>query len=138
MAEQKKKEVSYKSPKLDKHFKLDKQTKRMMALGKFPSGVKLNAAEQREANVKLEPLTSTGFKNMMIGGILSIEESKMSGFNDPFYNPKKKKQQQQQDGVITTASVESGDVSGSSASPDLSPKKKVSLAPRKMKKEGGI
>jgi hypothetical protein len=75
--------------KLTKHFKIDKQTKRMLALGKFPGTVKISAKEQADQNVKLEPLTRNGFKSLMMVGQLSNQDSHLTGMNDPLWKPKK-------------------------------------------------
>lgn len=83
--------------KRNQHFKLDKQTKRMMAsLGKYGPSVKLNAQEQKEAEVKLENLTVGSFKKLMIEGQLSTMSASLSGLRDPLWKPKKEKVDQEE------------------------------------------
>ena len=78
----------------NKHFKIDKQTKRMLALMKFPRPPKLNVKEQAEADVSLETLTVGGFKDMMIRAQLAGTDAKLTGMNDPLWKPAKKKNEE--------------------------------------------
>jgi hypothetical protein len=71
------------------NFRMDKQTKRMLAMFPLQSNVKLSAHEQAAANVSMTPLTAGGFKNMMIQSQLSDFDAKLTGMDDPLWKPKK-------------------------------------------------
>jgi len=84
------------------HFKMDKQTKRLMAsLGKFPNTVKLSDKEQKEAEIKLENLTPNSLKNLMIDAQLSSMSASASGMRDPLWKPKKDKPSEEEGDAVS-------------------------------------
>jgi hypothetical protein len=97
----KKTDVAFVAKKLDKHFKIDKQTKRLMDLSSFPVAPKLNAQEQaalkENEGITLETLTRADFKSLFIKGQLSEADSRHSGLNDPLWKPKKHKEEAAED-----------------------------------------
>lgn len=78
----------------NKHFKLDKATKRLLALASWPSMPKLNANEQAEAQVQLAPLSQNEFKKMMVKAQLSDVDAKLTGMDDPLWKPKKEENEE--------------------------------------------
>ena len=94
--------------KTTKHFKMDKTTKRMMALMSFPKPIHLSVAEaaeyEKETKMKLTPLTKKDFKDLMIRGQLSEVDSKITGMNDPLWKPKRKEEEVAVEGAPGNAS----------------------------------
>lgn len=107
--------------KLTKHFKMNKQTKRMMALMNFPGAVHLSASDQKLANTTLTPMTKNEFKTLMIGGQLASADSKLSGLNDPFWKQKKEKPEEI---VVTANGGVAGTAPSSTAATTLKPRNK--------------
>lgn len=111
-----------------KHFKIDKQTKRLLALSKFPQEPKLNAQEQaklkEDTGTVLEPLTKSGFKALFIKGDLSLNDARLSGLRDPLWKPKKK-----------DAEAEEGEAAGAAATTNKSRKGKKAPKMRSAKQE---
>lgn len=74
----------------NKAFKLDKTTKRLMALGTFPVTLKLSPAENKEH--KIETASRIGFKNIMIEAKKSLVETSYSPLRDPLWKSVEKKE----------------------------------------------
>jgi hypothetical protein len=110
-----------------KHFKIDKSTKRLMALSTFPHKPRLNEFEQKEAEIKLEPLSRNDFKTLMIHSQLSRQETASSDLRDPLWKTKKKAPT-----VEAGASAE-GAAPGTTETPSAPNKRKGKVSLRKMK-----
>lgn len=90
------------------NFKLDKQTKVMMALSGFKNNVKLSANEQADAKVSLSPLTRGDYKDLMIRGQLSEVDAKLTGMDDPLWKPKKEKDESEGKAEAGTSASQPG------------------------------
>jgi hypothetical protein len=113
-----------------KHFKIDKQTKRMMALTSFPTTVRLSEAEQKDLDVVIEPLTRNGFKKLMIRSQLSDIDSKLTGMDDPLWKPDKKAKIEDGEGTEGTA--------GTAPSSNTPNKRKGKKAPKMRRESEGV
>lgn len=78
------------SAKRNQHFKMDKQTKKLLAsLGKHPVIVKLSSQEQKELGIKIDSLTKNSFKELMVESQLSSMSAAMGPMRDPLWKSKK-------------------------------------------------
>jgi hypothetical protein len=119
-----------------KHFKIDKSTKRLMALSTFPHKPRLNEFEQKEAEIKLEPLSRNDFKTLMIHSQLSRQETASSDLRDPLWKPKKKAPTVEGGASAEGAAATPGTAKDTPSVQDNKRKGKVSLRKMKTSEDG--
>jgi hypothetical protein len=87
-----KKETVVRTPgKPDKHFRMDKSWKRLMALGNFPVAVKISDAENSRRETPLVAGTQSDAKKAFIAAQLTHNESRYSGLRDPLWKQAKER-----------------------------------------------